>query len=50
MRRPFWARDKNFRVVKYKNSGQPAAADLLLLIGPDGYTDNDFDDLMQELE
>lgn len=29
--------------------GKQAAADLLLLIGPDGYTDNDFDDLMQEL-
>lgn len=38
-------------ILKYAaEHGKQAAADLLLLIGPDGYTDNDFDDLMQELE
>ena len=30
-------------------NGQKAAADLLLLCGPDGYAGNDYDDLMKLL-
>ena len=38
-------------ILKYAaEHGKQAAADLLLLIGPDGYNENDYDDLLQQLE